>query len=96
MMEQQKPQWTITEQSVLALTSEMHNHFRNLQSHYKVIKGDLLSQIESASEQTKIKDLENQLREVEEKLILFHVLNNSISSVDVVLHTPKMIAEFKK
>ncbi|MEA5536641.1 hypothetical protein [Crocosphaera sp. XPORK-15E] len=94
-MENQKPQWTMTEHSILAIATEMHTHFRDLQSYYKIAKGNLLSQMESASDEQQVLSLQEQLCEVEEKLTFFHVLNNSISTVDTVLHTPNMITEFK-
>ncbi|MEA5535675.1 hypothetical protein [Crocosphaera sp. XPORK-15E] len=95
-MENQKPQWTMTEHSLLAIATEMHSHFRDLQSYYKIAKGNLLSKLESTSDQQEITAIQEDLHDVEEKLTFFHVLNNSISTVDTVLHTPKMITEFKK
>lgn len=95
-MENQKPQWLMTEEPILSIATEMHNYFRNLQSYYKIAKGNLISQIESSSDEKQIKKLEQKLREIEEKITLFHVLNNSISTVDTVLHTPSMVTEFKK
>lgn len=95
-MENQKPQWTMTEHSVLAIATEMHNYLRNLQSYYKIAKGNLMSQIESTSDDKQAKILLEELREIEEKITFFHVLNNSVSTVDTVLHTPTMINEFKK
>lgn len=93
-MENKKPEFAIKEHSVLSIATEMHNHFRDLQSYYKIAKGSLVSQLESTTDEAKIQDLNKQMREIEEKITFFHVLNNAISTVDTVLHTEKMIAEF--
>lgn len=85
----------MSEHSVMEIATEMHNYFRDLQSYYTLAKGSLISQMESVSDDRQLKSLENQLHEIEEKLLYFHVLNNSISTVDTVLHTSKMIKEFK-
>jgi hypothetical protein len=95
-MENKRPEFGITEHSVLSIATEMHNHFRDLQSYYKMAKGNLVSQLESATDETKVKELQEKIREAEEKITFFHVLNNAISTVDTVLHTDKMIAEFNK
>ncbi len=93
-MENKRPEFGITEHSVLSIATEMHNHFRDLQSYYKIAKGNLVSQLESVTDEAQVKELEDQMREIEEKITFFHVLNNAISTVDTVLHTEKMIAEF--
>jgi hypothetical protein len=95
-MENKKPQWTLNHNSILSLATNLHSHFRDLQSYYKIAKGHLLSQIEATSDDQQLQSLQQQLLEVEEKLTYFHVLNNSISTVDTILHTPKMITEFKQ
>ncbi|ACB54519.1 unknown [Crocosphaera subtropica ATCC 51142] len=95
-MENQKPQWTLNDDSILSLATHLHRHFRDLQSYYKIAKGNLLSQIEATSAPQQLHSLQQQLLEVEEKLTYFHVLNNSISTVDTILHTSKMITEFKQ
>ncbi len=79
---------------MLSIVTEMHNYFRDLQSYYKIAKGDLISRLEDATDEAEIQELQRQLHEVNEKITFFHVLNNSISTVDTVLHTDKMIAEF--
>ncbi len=93
-MENKKPEFAIKEHSVLSIATEMHNHFRDLQSYYKIAKGNVVSQLESTTDEAKVEELNQQMRDLEEKITFFHVLNNAISTVDTVLHTEKMIAEF--
>lgn len=95
-MENKRPEFAIKEHSVLSIATEMHNHFRDLQSYYKIAKGNLVSQLDSMNDDTKVTEIQDKLREIEEKITFFHVLNNAISTVDTVLHTDKMIAEFNK
>ena len=94
-MENKRPEFAIADHSVLSIVTEMHNYFRDLHSYYKRAKGDLVSRLEATSDEAKIKELQEQLYEVNEKITFFHVLNNSISTVDTVLHTEQMIAEFR-
>ncbi|MDJ0731376.1 MAG: hypothetical protein QNJ33_15440 [Crocosphaera sp.] len=93
-MENKRPEFAIKEHSVLSIATEMHNHFRDLQSYYQIAKGNLMSQLESMTDEDQVTEVQNKLREIEEKITFFHVLNNAISTVDTVLHTEKMIAEF--
>ncbi|MDJ0844121.1 hypothetical protein [Crocosphaera sp.] len=93
-MENKRPEFAIQEHSVLSIATEMHNHFRDLQSYYKIAKGNLMSQLESMNDEAQMTEIQDKLREIEEKITFFHVLNNAISTVDTVLHTEKMIAEF--
>ncbi|HAC65137.1 MAG TPA: hypothetical protein DCF68_16815 [Cyanothece sp. UBA12306] len=95
-MENKRPEFGITGYSVLSIVTEMHNYFRDLQSYYKIAKGDLVSRLEATSDEATIEELQDKIREANEKITFFHVLNNSISSVDTVLHTEKMITEFTK
>ncbi len=98
-METRKPELKL-EGSVLSTVSNLHSHFRDMQSHYKMLKADLLSQLESmgdkseSEENIKIKIIH--LKEIERKIRYFHILNNSISTVDELLHTEEMIAEFQQ
>ncbi|MGK7929950.1 MAG: hypothetical protein AB4041_00755 [Microcystaceae cyanobacterium] len=94
-MENKRPEFAIKEHSVLSIATEMHNHFRDLQSYYQIAKGNLVSQLESMTDDSEVTEIHDKLREIEEKITFFHVLNNAISTVDTVLHTDKMIAEFK-
>lgn len=93
-MENKRPEFAIADHSVLSIVTEMHSYFRDLQSYYKIAKGDLVSRLEATNDDAEIQELQNKLHEVQEKITFFHVLNNSISTVDVMLHTDKMIAEF--
>ncbi len=94
-MENKRPEFGIKEHSVISIATEMHNHFRDLQSYYKIAKGNLVSQLEAMTDESKATEIQEKLREIEEKITFFHVLNNATSTVDTVLHTEQMIAEFK-
>ena len=94
-MENKKPELAIADQSVLSLVTELHNYFRDMQSYYKIAHGHLLGQLELATDAATENALHEQLKDVNEKITFFHVVNNAISTVDTVLHTEKMIAEFK-
>ncbi len=94
-MENKRPEFAITDHSLQSIITELHSHFRDLQSYYKIAKGALSSQMEETTDPTSIAKLQEELKQVNEKLIYFHVLNNSISTVDTVIHTPKMIEEFQ-
>ncbi len=94
-MENKKPELAIADQSVLSLVTELHNYFRDMQSYYQITHGQLLSRLDSTTDQMKEGELHEQIQEINEKITFFHVLNNAISTVDTVLHTEKMIAEFK-
>jgi hypothetical protein len=94
-MENKKPELAIADQSVLALVTELHNYFRDMQSYYKITHGSLLSRLESTTDASAEETLHQQIKDVNEKMTFFHVLNNAISTVDTVLHTEKMIEEFK-
>ena len=93
-MEQSKPQFPIQNHSVISLVTELHGYFRNLQSYYKVIHGEILDQLETETDAAKTEELKQTLREINLKIDFFHVLNNAISITDTVLHTEKMIEEF--
>ena len=90
----QKPEFLIAEHSVFSVVTELHNYFRDLQSYYKIARGKVVDQLETASAQQET-DLHGQLKLINEKIALFHVLNNSISTVDVVIHSESMISELK-
>ena len=94
-MENKKPEFAIAAHSLQSIVTELHNYFRDLQSYYNIAKGSLVSQLDHATDEAKIEQLQNEIKLVNEKLLYFHVLNNSISTVDTVVHTPKMIEELK-
>lgn len=95
-MENKRPEFAITEHSPLSLVTELHSYFRDMHSYYKIARGRLISELEASTDPDKTKDLSSQLEEVNNKLTFFHVLNNSISTVDTVLHTQAMIKELKE
>jgi len=94
-MENKKPELAIADQSVLSLVTELHNYFRDMQSYYKISNGSILSRLVSTTDSSAEEALHLQIKDVNEKMAFFHVLNNAISTVDTVLHTEKMIEEFK-
>ena len=91
-MENKKPECNL-ESSVISVVSELHSYFRDLQSYYQIAKGELISKLDACNDSQKHQQLETELKEVNRKLDYFHVLNNSISTADVVLHTEEMITE---
>lgn len=94
-MENKKPEFAIAECSVLSTVTELHNYFRDLQSYYKIAYGEAVGQLEASPEPAQRDALLEKVRQIDEKMTFFHVLNNSISTVNAVLHTDKMIEEFK-
>jgi hypothetical protein len=94
-MENKRPELAIADQSILSLVTELHTYFRDMQSYYKMTHGEMLSRLEAATDPATEAALHQQIKEINEKIIYFHVLNNAISTVDTVLHTEKMIVEFK-
>ena len=93
-MENKKPELGLN-QSVISVISELHSYFRNLQSYYKITKGELLSQLESENDPQKQEQLQTKLKVIDQKIDYFHVLNNAVSIADVVVHTEEMVKEFK-
>ncbi len=93
-MENKKPEFAIADRSVISIVTELHSYFRDLQSYYQIAKGEAASQLDGASDPAKLKELQDKLQVYNKKLQYLHVLNNSLSSADVLLHTPDMIDEF--
>ena len=93
-MNEPKPEYSNQSTSVISTVSSLHSYFRDLQSYYKVLHGKILSDLEAAEDQLQIEELKQKLQDVNTKINYFHVLNNSISTVNVVLHTEAMIEEF--
>ncbi len=93
-MNPSKPEFSADPSSIISTVTGLHSYFRDLQSHYKVLKGKLLSELEATDDELQIQALKQKLHDVNEKINYFHVLNNSISTVNVVLHTDVMIQEF--
>jgi hypothetical protein len=94
-MENKKPEFSITaqDQSVISLITELHNYFRDLQSYYKIARGKLHDELDATLDETKAEALRQELKEVSHKMEYFHVLNNAISTVDVIVHTEVMVSE---
>lgn len=94
-MENKKPEFAIIaqDQSVISLITELHNYFRDLQSYYKIACGKLRDQLEATSDQAKIEELRQEFHEVSQKMDYFRILNNAISTVDVIVHTEMMVSE---
>ena len=80
--------------SVITAVTELHNRFKNAQSHYATIRGNLLSQLEEMSDGQDASGLKEELGKVTEKIDYFRVLSHSLSIADTVLHTEAMIEEF--
>ncbi|MDJ0577367.1 MAG: hypothetical protein QNJ65_19675 [Xenococcaceae cyanobacterium MO_234.B1] len=93
-MNPSKPQFSADTSSIINTVSGLHSYFRDVLSYYQVIQGKLISDLEATDDEAQIQALKPKLQEVNEKINYFHVLNNSISSVDVVMHTEAMIKEF--
>ena len=93
-MNPSKPEFSADTSSIISTVTELHSYFRNLQSYYKVLQGKLLSELEATEDELETQTLKQKLHDVNEKINYFHVLNNSISTIDVVLHTEAMIQEF--
>jgi hypothetical protein len=95
-MENRKPEFAIADRSVLAIVTELHSYFRDLQSYYKIAHGEAVSQLEVSTDSAQHEILLEKIKQIDEKMALFHVLNNSISTVSTLMHTDKMIEEFKE
>lgn len=94
-MENKKPECNL-DTSVISVVSELHSYFRDLQSYYKIAKGEVMSDIEACNDSEKSAQLQTDLKEINRKIDYFHVLNNAISTADVILHTEEMIKELGK
>jgi hypothetical protein len=94
-MENKRPEFALANHSILAVVSEVHAYFRDMQSYYQIAHGKLLSELENAQDPAMTEGVQQKMDAVNQKLAFFHVLNNSISTVDTVLHTDTMIREFK-
>ena len=93
-MDYHKPVFSTSNTSVISTVRELHSYFRNLQAYYKVLKGQLISRLEYNEAPEMADDLKSQLCEIERKLRYIHVLNNSASTVDEVIHLVEIKDEF--
>lgn len=82
------------DESIISVIAELHSYLRDMQSYYKITKGDVLSHLDAEIDPSKKTELQLQLQEINRKIDYFHVLNNAISIADVVVHTEEMIKEF--
>jgi hypothetical protein len=94
-MENKKPECSL-EAPVISVVSELHSYFRDLQSYYQIAKGELMSKTEACNDPQEAKQLQEELQKINRKISYFHLLNNSISSADVILHSEEMIQELGK
>lgn len=95
-MDCQKPIFSTKDKSsITSVVSSLHCYFRDLQSYYKILKGQLISELEYTDMPEKAEELKQKLKEVERKLKYIHVLNNSASTVDEVIHLEEMSSEFR-
>lgn len=95
IMENKRPEFAYSDLCVISVVSELHHYFRDLQSYYQIAKGHIIGRLEAIQDETEHQKLKEELEEINQKISYFHVLNNSISTVDVILHTQDMITEFK-
>ena len=96
-----RPNFSADTSSIISTVTGLHSYFRDLQSYYKIIKGKLLGELEATlgeleatNDEAQTEVLKQKLQDTNEKINYFHLLNNSISTVDIVLHTEFMIKEF--
>ena len=89
-----KPVFSTSDTSVVSTVRELHSYFRNLQAYYKVLKGQVISKIEYSEDSEIVDDLNSQLCEIDRKLRYIHILNNSASTVDEVIHLVEIKDEF--
>ena len=81
--------------SIGSVVSALHYYFRDLQSYYKILKGQIISEMEYNDIPERTDELKHELKEIERKLKYIHVLNNSASTVDEVIHLEEMASEFR-
>ena len=90
-----KPVFYATSTSIVSTVRELHSYFRNLQSYYKVLKGQVVSKLEYNEDPEIVEGLNSQLCEIERKLRYIHILNNSASTVDEVINLVEIKDEFR-
>jgi hypothetical protein len=89
-----KPVFYASNTSIVSTVRELHSYFRNLQSYYKVLKGQVISKLEYNENPEIVDDLNSQLCEIDRKLKYIHILNNSASTVDEVINLVEIKDEF--
>lgn len=93
-MDCHKPVFSTNDTSVISTVRNLHSYFRNLQAYYKVLKGQVISRLEYNEDPQIVDDLNSQLCEINRKLRYIHILNNSASTVDEVIHLVEIRDEF--
>lgn len=94
-MENKKPVFGIPEASPIAVVTELHAFFRDMQSYYKIAQGQFLGKLETTQDADESAQIKAKLQDISRKVEYFHVLNNALSIADTVLHSPDMIDEFR-
>lgn len=95
-MEYKKPLFGLDNHSPSEVASALHSFSRNMQSYYKIIQGELLSQFDEVNDEAELTKLKAELQNIHQKIEYFHMLNSAASIADTVLHSPFMIEEFQK
>ena len=95
-MEHKKPFFDLGNHSPIEVASVLHSFSRNLQSYYKILQGELLSQLDQISDEVELTKLKAELQIIHQKIEYIHMLNSAASIADTVLHSPLMIEEFRK
>lgn len=90
----QKPVLTPHDFSVVCTVTALHSYFRNMQSYYKVLQGQVISELEYTDHPEMVGELKSKLNSINRKLKYIHVLNNSASTVDEIVHLEEMKNEF--
>lgn len=93
-MDCHKPVFSTSDSSVISTVRELHSYFRDLQAYYKVLKGQIISELEYNERPETIGELKTKLQEINRKLRYIHILNNSASTVDEVVHLAEIREEF--
>jgi hypothetical protein len=86
------PNFLVDHQSVASLVAQLHEYFKDSQSHYEIERSHLVSRLDAASDEEAQK-LSVQIRKLDAEISLFGVLRDSLSIADRVLHTRSVMNE---
>lgn len=89
---QKDPSFLDEHQSVASLVSQLHEYFKDSQSHYEVERSHLVGTLEAASGEEEQKLL-TEIRKLDAEISLFGVLSDALSIADRVLHTRSVMNE---
>lgn len=92
-MEHTKPKFCIQEHSLVEVATALHDYSRDMQSYYKILRGQLLGQLDEATDELGLAEIKTSLQVINQKMEYFHVLNNAASIVDILMHSPIMLEE---